>query len=132
MRPFKWGTTWSFILRDIRVITSQSQKFKKRPILLSKLELSEVWLLVFLMPLEIKLHAVPHLEGLINGWNISGRQDLGSTYTKKNSFENTLFYIIQSVEVCKLNSEWNKKVTVHAVFEPACSIHLSWFLLRVV
>ena len=37
MRPFKWGTAWSFISSGIRIITSQSQRFQKRPTLLSKL-----------------------------------------------------------------------------------------------
>ena len=34
------------------------------------------------MSLEIELHAEPHLKGLINGENISGRQECGSTFTK--------------------------------------------------
>ena len=34
MRPFNWGTAWSFISRGFRIITtSQSQKFQKIPIL---------------------------------------------------------------------------------------------------
>ena len=32
-----------------------------------------------LMPLEIKCHTVPHLKGLINGKNIPGGQERGST-----------------------------------------------------
>ena len=36
MRPFKWGSAWSFISRGIRIITSQSQKLQKRHTLLSK------------------------------------------------------------------------------------------------
>ena len=35
----------------------------------------KVWLLVLLMSLEIKLHSVPHLKGLINGENIFGSQE---------------------------------------------------------
>ena len=30
------------------------------------------------MPLEIELHAVPHLKGLINGKSLSGWQEHGS------------------------------------------------------
>ena len=33
------------------------------------------------MPLEKKLHAVPYFKGLINGKNIFGRQERGSTFT---------------------------------------------------
>ena len=36
MRPFKWGTAWSFISRGIRIITSQSQNCQKSVLLLSK------------------------------------------------------------------------------------------------
>ena len=40
-----------------------------------------LWLIIILMPLEIKLHAAPHLKGLINGKTISGQQYCGSTLT---------------------------------------------------
>ena len=44
------------------------------------------------MPLEIKLDAVPHLKGLINGENISGRQECGSTFIKpKTHLKSTHF-----------------------------------------
>ena len=33
------------------------------------------------MPFEIELHPAPYLKGLIDGQNISGRQEHGSTFT---------------------------------------------------
>ena len=74
IRPFKWGTAQGFASGGIRITTSQIQKYQKRPTSLSKLGSPKVWLLVFLIPLEIEFHAVPHLKGLINGKNISDRQ----------------------------------------------------------
>ena len=67
MRPFKWGTARSFISRGIRSTNSQTFCY---PSLLNKVGLfSNFWLwhVVTLMPLEIKLHAVPHLKVLNNG-----------------------------------------------------------------
>ena len=81
MRPLKWDTAQNSISKGIRITTCQSQKFQKRPTLLSKLGWSKVWLLVFPMPLEIELHAVPHFKGLIKEKNISGGQEHGSTFT---------------------------------------------------
>ena len=81
MRPLKWDTAQNSISKGIRITAGQSQKFQKRPTLLSKLGWSKVWLLVFPMPLEIELHAVPHFKGLIKGKKISGSQKRGSTFT---------------------------------------------------
>ena len=72
MRPFKWGTAWSSISRGIRITTSPIQKLQQRPTLWSKLRWPKTWLIVFLMSLEIELHAVPHLKDFIDVWNISG------------------------------------------------------------
>ena len=81
MRPFKWGTAWSFISKDIRNTSSQIFGY---PSLLHKVDLFWyflLWLVVILMSLEVELHAVPQFKGLINGENISGRQQCGSTFT---------------------------------------------------
>ena len=81
MRPFKWGTTWSSISRDIRNTSSQTFGYSS---LLNKVGLFWhfwLWLVAILMPLELELHAVPHFKGIINGENISGRQECGSTFT---------------------------------------------------
>ena len=44
------------------------------------------------MPLELELHAVPHFKGLINGQNISGKQECGSTFTQpKTHLKSTHF-----------------------------------------
>ena len=59
MRPFKWGTEWSFISRGIRIITSQSQKLQESALLLSKFKSVKVWPLVAQVPIDEKLHAVP-------------------------------------------------------------------------
>ena len=45
------------------------------------------------MPLEIKLHAVPHFKGLIKGKKISGSQERGSTFTKKKTYLKTPRFI---------------------------------------
>ena len=81
MRSLKWDTAKNSISKGLRITAGESQKFQKRPTLLSKLGWSKVWLLVFPMPLEIELHAVPHFKGLIKGKKISGRQERGSTLT---------------------------------------------------
>ena len=70
LRALKWGTEWSFTSRGIRVTRHQSQKFQKRPVLLSKSGKPKVWLFVFLMPLEIKVHTVPHFKALNSGKDI--------------------------------------------------------------
>ena len=67
LRAFKQGTAGCFISRDIRSTSGQTFGY---PTLLNKVGLFcnfWLWLVVILMPLEIKLHAVPHLKGLING-----------------------------------------------------------------
>ena len=66
IRPFKWSTAWSSISKDIRNTSSQTFGY---PTLLDKVGLFcnfWLWLVVILMPLKIKLHAVLHLKGLIN------------------------------------------------------------------
>ena len=49
----------------------------------------QIWQLVFLVPLKIQTHTVPHMKGLIYGQNISGRQEHGCTFTKKKTHLNT-------------------------------------------
>ena len=66
MRPLKWDTAQHSISKGIRITAGQSQKFQKRPTLVSKHEQPKVWLHIFVMPLEIELHAVPHLKGHID------------------------------------------------------------------
>ena len=56
------------------MISSQSQEFQKRPILLSKFVKPKVCLFAILMPLKIKLHTVPHFKALNSGEDISGRE----------------------------------------------------------
>ena len=70
LRALKWGTEWSFTSRGIRVTRRQSQKFQKRSVLLCKSVKLKVWLFIFLMPLEIKVHTVPHFKALNNGKDI--------------------------------------------------------------
>ena len=80
MRPFKWGTAWSSISRGIRNTSSQTFDHTS---LLNKIGLFcnfLLWLVVILMPLETKLHAVPHLKGLINLKNIFCRQECVCTF----------------------------------------------------
>ena len=76
-RALKWGSDWSFISRGIRNTNSQIQKLK-RPII-NWIWIVKVWLPVFLMPLEIKYHAIPHLKALKSGLNISCGQWYGHT-----------------------------------------------------
>ena len=47
------------------------------------------------MPLEIEHRAVPHMKGLINCQNISGRQEQGSTFTQEKTHLKILFKFIQ-------------------------------------
>ena len=79
-RALKWGTVWSFISKGIKVTRRQSQRFQKRPVLLSKFGKSKVWLFVVLMPLEVKLHTVPHFKALNSGKDIHSRQGYGCTF----------------------------------------------------
>ena len=75
--PFKWGIAWSSISRGIGYTSSQTFD---HPSLLNKVGLFcnfWLWLAVILMPLEIKLHAIPHFKGLINGQSISGWHEWG-------------------------------------------------------
>ena len=81
MWPFKWGTVWSVISRDIRFTKSENQKFQKWPILLSKFGKPKVWLLLFPMPLEIKLQTIPQLKVLNRGEGIFGGQGCDTTFT---------------------------------------------------
>ena len=67
MRPFNWGTAWSFISKDIRIITSQNQKFQESALLSSKFKSVRVWPLVFQVLIDEKFHAIPQLKALING-----------------------------------------------------------------
>ena len=63
-KPFKWGTLWNFISRFIRNTSCQTFDF---PNLLNKRGLSwhyRLWLLVSLMPLEVKLQTVSHFKAL--------------------------------------------------------------------
>ena len=96
-RAFKRGTAWCFISRDNKNTSSQTFGY---PSLLNKIGLfCNFWIdtVVILMPLEIKLHAAPHLKGLINCENISGWQERGSTYTfKKFIWKYPFYYILQS------------------------------------
>ena len=43
-----------------------------------------IWCVIILIRLEIKLRAVPHLKGLINGKNISGRQECVGIFMHQN------------------------------------------------
>ena len=91
MRPFKWGTFWSSISRGIRNKSSQPFGY---PSLLNKVGLFcnfWLWLVVILMPLEIKLHAVPHLKVLITGIYTSSGPRVGSLYVKTMGFRKTWF-----------------------------------------
>ena len=74
LKALKWGTVWSFTSRGKKVTRFQSQKFQKRPILLSKFVKPKVCLFAILMPLKIKLHTVPHFKALNSGEDISGRE----------------------------------------------------------
>ena len=82
MRPFKWGTAWSFISKGIRIITSQSQKFQESALLLSKFKSVKVWPLVSQVPIDEKFHAVPHFKALTNGFGTCSGQMDGSLYMK--------------------------------------------------
>ena len=79
-RALKWGTVRSFISKGIKGTRPQSQRFQKRPVLLSKFGKSKVWLFVVLMPLEVKLHTVPHFKAFNSGEDISGGEGHGSTF----------------------------------------------------
>ena len=47
------------------------------------------------MPIEIKLHAVPPMKGLIYGENISGQQEGRSTFTcQKTPMKSTHFTVV--------------------------------------
>ena len=62
LKGLKWGTVWTFISRGIRNTKSQTFGF---PDLLNKTGLFWnfwLWCLVTLIPLEIKLHLVPHFQ----------------------------------------------------------------------
>ena len=72
LKALKLGTVWSFTSRGKKVTRFQSQKFQKRPILLSKFVKPKVCLFVILMPLKIKLYTVPHFKALNSGKDISG------------------------------------------------------------
>ena len=51
-----------------------------------------LWLVIILIPLEIKLHSVPHLKGIINGIYTSSGPRVGSLYIKTMCLEKTWFY----------------------------------------
>ena len=72
LKALKWGTVWSFTSRGKKVKRFQSQKFQKRPILLSKFVKPKVCLFAILMPLKIKLHTVPHFKALNSSEDIFG------------------------------------------------------------
>ena len=79
-RPFKWGTAWSVTYfmndpKDIRNTSSQIFGYSSLLNNVSHFWYFWIWLVVILMPLEEELYAVPHLKGLINVKNISGRQE---------------------------------------------------------
>ena len=58
----------------------KGQKFQKRPLLLVKIGEPNVWLLLFMEPIVIKLYAIAHLKSLI-----SGRKGYGSTFIVQNT-----------------------------------------------
>ena len=71
MKSFKWGTTCTSILRDIKNTCSQTFGC---PISLNKMGLFWIlWLVVILMPFEIELHAVYYLKGLNY---VTGKSDI--------------------------------------------------------
>ena len=45
----KWGTVWKFISKDIEITRSQSQKFQRRPFLVSKFGSGKFWFLIVLI-----------------------------------------------------------------------------------
>ena len=80
LRALKWGTVWTFISRDIRYTKSQTFGF---PDLLNKTGLFWnfwLWRLVTLIPLEVKLHSVPHFKALNSDDEISGWKGHGRTF----------------------------------------------------
>ena len=91
MRPYKWGTAWSFILRGIRIITRQSQKFQESALFLSKFKSVKVWPLVSQVPIDEKFHVVPNLKALINGIDTSSGQSDGSLNIKTMGLGKTWF-----------------------------------------
>ena len=80
LRALKRGTVWSFTSKGIKFTRCQSQKFQKSTFLLSKFGKPKVWLFVFLMPLEIKLHTVPHFKALNSGKDLSSQLFCGGTF----------------------------------------------------
>ena len=85
----------SFTIPYSRGIGSTSSQTFDHPSLLNKVGLSWnfwLWPAVILMPSEIEFCAVSHFKGLINCKNKSAAILLH----RKNSFQNTLFYSIQS------------------------------------
>ena len=91
MRAFKWGTAWNF--SSMGTWNTKGQTFTLLN-LLNKRALSWnfwLWLVIILIPFEIKLHAVPHLKGLINGIYTSSGPRGGSLYIKTMGLGKTLF-----------------------------------------
>ena len=80
MRPLKWGTAWSSIIRDIRNKSSQTFSYSS---LLYKVDIFWyfwLWYVVNLMPLEVKPHTVPHFKDLNSGKDIHSWQGYGCTF----------------------------------------------------
>ena len=100
--PFKWGFSYVKMLPcpskpDIHILTPVKgykmwywMKFYHKKViikrskglsLLSKFAKQKVWLLTFMMPIQIKLHKILNLKALNSGKDISGWQGFCSTIT---------------------------------------------------
>ena len=80
LRALRWGTVWTFISRGIRNTKSQTFSFLD---LLNKTGLFcnfWLWHLVTLIPIEIKLHSVPHFKALNSDEDIFGGEGHGRTF----------------------------------------------------
>ena len=80
LRALKWATVWTFILRGIGITKRQTFGFTN---LLNKIGLLWnfwLWNLITFLPLEVKLHTVPHFKALNSGKDIHNQQGYGCTF----------------------------------------------------
>ena len=91
-KTFEMKYCMKFYLKGHQNYSKTNSKVPKKAYFIEYLGKPKIWLLVFLMSFEIKLHAVPHFKGLINGQNISFQQECGSSFTQpKTHLKSTHF-----------------------------------------
>ena len=61
LRAFQSGTIWSYTKRDIKYTKGQSWKFYFR---YKRIETFLLWPVIFLIPLYVQGHRLPHLKAL--------------------------------------------------------------------